>query len=320
MPISIGHGRVILTGNSILNETLTGYASSEYAASLAEFGEPRSLPFCGGNLLLRAIPGSRYLDAMGPYPLFSCLDWSRLPEDLDALSSELVSTFLVLDPFGAYDHRKYGDYFDLFRPFKTHYVLELREDWEEGIKSRHKKNARHGFRISTVVQVDRPVDYADIWTDLYGNLIRRHHLKGIHAFSLTSFKKQLSIPGCRLYLVYQDENVIGGNIFYIQNDVAYGHLSAFTDAGYAIDASYSVLWYAFKCLEKEVRYVNLGGCPGQANGESGGLCYFKEGWSNGSRKVYLAGKVHQPDLYKKLTIQAGIDDNGYFPAYRQGEF
>lgn len=260
------------------------------------------------------------MDAMGPYPLFSCLDWSRLPEDLDALSSELVSTFLVLDPFGGYDSGQYRDYFDCFRPFKTHYVLEFHEGWEKEIKTRHKKNARHGLRFSTVVQVDRPVDYADIWTDLYGNLIRRHQLKGIHEFSRDSFKKQLSVQGCRLYLVYQDDTVIGGNIFYIHNEVAYGHLSAFTDDGYALDASYSVLWYAFKFLEKDVRYVNLGGCPGQVNGESGGLNYFKQGWSNRTRRVYLAGKVHQPDVYGQLKKQFGIDETDYFPAYRKGEF
>ena len=77
-----------------------GYAHRDYAASLVEFGRPRELPNCAGWILERGIPGSSAFDAMGCYPLFSCRDWSALPDDLEALRGQVVSLSVVLDPFG----------------------------------------------------------------------------------------------------------------------------------------------------------------------------------------------------------------------------
>ncbi len=76
-----------------------GYAHREYAESLAEFGTPRSLPECGGNILERRIPNFSYHDAMGSYPMFACQNWSRLRADLENIRDELVSLSLVTDPF-----------------------------------------------------------------------------------------------------------------------------------------------------------------------------------------------------------------------------
>ena len=59
-----------------MGEPATGYADPAYAAALAEVGEPRVLPHSGGSLLVRPTPGGRDLDAIGPYPLFACADWS----------------------------------------------------------------------------------------------------------------------------------------------------------------------------------------------------------------------------------------------------
>ena len=60
-----------------------GYLSPEYVASQAECGQPLTLPRSGGWLLERRIPGSEAVDAMGPYPIFGCADWSALGRSLD---------------------------------------------------------------------------------------------------------------------------------------------------------------------------------------------------------------------------------------------
>ena len=77
-----------------------GYLSPEYVASQAECGQPLALPRSGGWLLERRIPGSEATDAMGPYPIFCCSDWSVLGDDLAGLGDRLVSLVLVTDPFG----------------------------------------------------------------------------------------------------------------------------------------------------------------------------------------------------------------------------
>ena len=82
---------------------MNGYLTAEYAASLSALGTPSRLPKSGGFILKRRIPGSPLLDGMGPYPLFCCADWSRLPEDLMQVGTEIVSLALVADPFGSYE-------------------------------------------------------------------------------------------------------------------------------------------------------------------------------------------------------------------------
>jgi len=76
-----------------IDDDATDYAHAGYAASLAEFGEPVFLPRSGGWILRRRIDGSPFSDAMGPYPLFFCPNWSGLGEDLSELAAELVQYF-----------------------------------------------------------------------------------------------------------------------------------------------------------------------------------------------------------------------------------
>jgi hypothetical protein len=80
-----------------------GYLSPEYVASQAECGQSLTLPRSGGWLLERLIPGSEAVDAIGPYPIFCCSNWSALSDDLADLGDRLVSLVLVTDPFGPDD-------------------------------------------------------------------------------------------------------------------------------------------------------------------------------------------------------------------------
>lgn len=298
-----------------MNRAIHPYSTLEYANSLAKFGIIHRLSESAGLLIFREIPDSDLKDAMGPYPLFSCKHWDALPNDLDRLKNEVVSVVLILDPFGLYPREHFTNYFDEFRIFKKHYVLEFKADWERDISKTHKKNARHGLRYSSVILADNPVSYVNEWHSLYSNLITKHNLRGLHTFSLESFRDQLSVPGCLLFLVIQNENVIGANIFYVHEDVAYGHLSAFSDEGYKIDAAYSVIWFALNYLHDKVRYVDFGGVPGLRDGEANGLQHFKQGWSNTTRDALLAGKILQKYVYNVLAKNL-IPKNNYFPAYR----
>jgi len=78
----------------------SGYLHPDYAASLAEFGQPLELLQSHGWLLKRRIPGTDYYDGMGCYPLFCCQDWKMLNNDLKTLENDLVSASLVTDPLG----------------------------------------------------------------------------------------------------------------------------------------------------------------------------------------------------------------------------
>ena len=151
---------------SVTDSETSGYAHPGYAASLEEVGSSRPLSGCGGWLLERPIAGTPHRDAMGCYPLFACRDWSRLPEDLDALRDELVSVVLVADPFGPGDevlHRC----FDRVVPFKEHFVVDLARPVPGGPSGHHRRNSRRALREHIVERVERPTEFAGKWTTLF---------------------------------------------------------------------------------------------------------------------------------------------------------
>src|SRR3954462_15639477 len=103
-----------------------GYANAAYAAALAALGGPRRLGRSGGSILVREIPRSGQRDAMGPYPIFACVDWAGLATDIADLRDELVAVSVVADPFGGATAEDLARAFcDLVTPFKEHFVVDL---------------------------------------------------------------------------------------------------------------------------------------------------------------------------------------------------
>jgi len=298
---------------------MNGYAHCRYAASLSELGGPIPLPSCGGWLLVRQVPGTDCRDAMGQYPLFCCQDWSRLCDDLERLRGDLVSAVLITDPLAYIPHALFEAYMDTLSVYKQHYVLRFCDGWETALSSSHRKKARRALKTLRVVVEEQPLMRVDEWADLYSNLVRRHSLKGVHLFSRRAFAAQLGLPGCVLFRVLHEGAVVGGNVFYVSGSCAHGHLSAFTDKGYALRAPYAVKLAAFEYLASRVDSVDIGGTPDASVSSEGGLAHFKMGWSNEVRPAYLCGKVLNREVYDWLAARCGHRDSAYFPAYRAGE-
>lgn len=294
-----------------------GYAHPQYALSLREFGEPLELPRCGGWVLVRPIPGTPYKDAIGCYPLFSCRDWTKLREDLLEIGSDLVSLSLVIDPFSGVTLEYLWKNFDLVKPFKTHYIADLSYPLESFVDVDHRYNARKSIKMMDVEVCYQPVQYLIEWTKLYKNLICRHNIKNISAFSRECFDIQLKIPGMVMFIGKQKNNIIGANIVIIRDQVAYDHLSAYSNEGYNIRASYGIKWKLLAYLnEQNIRYLDLGGMAGTKEDPSDGLAKFKRGWSNEQRMVYISGRVFDRKKYDYICQQYQIKNNDYFPAYR----
>ena len=176
--------------------TIGGYRHPGYAAALSEFGVPLSLPGCGGSLLVRSIADGPHRDAMGPYPLFACGDWSKLASDLDALAGELISVGLVADPFGNWTVELLdGAFPDRRQAFKEHYVVELGPDPLKRVSAHHQRFAARGQSKVAVERMSAPSELLGDWLRLYGELVQRHRITGISAFSAESFSRQLAVPG-----------------------------------------------------------------------------------------------------------------------------
>ena len=300
------------------SQPLPGYLNRRYAASFNAFGFPRELPRAGGWLLERQIPNSPYLDAMGCYPLFCCQNWTELQADLDTHCEGLVSVALVADPFGEYTEDSLKRSFDSVIRFKEHFVVDLGKSAPVG-SAHHRKSARLALGHMDVHVAANPVDHLEDWVRLYDRLIYRHQLKGIKAFSRAAFRQQLSLPGVVLFLASRDGVVIGGNIWIVQNDVAYAHLLAMDNTGYELRAAYALTHTALEYMKQFARWANLGGNPGRGPRSGAGLSSFKAGWATETRTALLCGRILQPGRYAELTRRTGTEGSSYFPAYRSGE-
>jgi len=299
---------------------LRGYAHPRYAQSLEEHGEPRELPHSGGWVLVRRIPDTPYKDAMGCYPLFSCRDWTKLRDDLDHVGSDLVSLALVADPFCVSGPDMLEQLFDYVRPFKTHYVTDLGHPLESFIDRSYRYNARSSLKVMDVEVSCQPAQYLDEWIRLYNNLIRRHHIRGISAFSPKCFELQLNIPGMVMVLGRREGEIVGATLVLIHEQVAYSHLTAFCEEGYKIRASYGIYWKTLLYLQEQgIRYFEHGGTAGIKEDPKDGLTNFKKGWSNERRMAYFCGRVFDRGKYESICRMKQIAGLEYFPAYRAAE-
>lgn len=300
--------------------TVTGYTHPRYAASLSEFGAPRELSRCGGWLLERPIQGTSERDLIGCYPIFSCHDWTKLPEDVADLRRDFVALSLVTDPFGHYDLEDLERAFpDGVRAFKPHHVADLSQPAETLVSKHHRYYARRALNQVTVDVCDKPAKLLDEWVDLYGCLAARHQLTGIKAFSRSAFEKQLSTPGVIMLCAFHQGKMVGAHVWYKHGNVAHSHLTAISETGYELMASYALYWFAITTLRSEVEWLNFGAGAG-TDGGSDGLTQFKRGWATDTRVAYFCQRVFDQRKYDEILAARGIVDNGYFPAYRKGEF
>jgi hypothetical protein len=290
----------------------SGYASSLYAASHAEFGEVLPLRRSGGALLARNIAGSRFRDAIGPYPLLCCHNFGGLAGDLTELAADIVAVSAVTDPLGAYEVQDLEAAFDIVREYKPHYLADLRRPFHSYMRRHHLRYTRRALERVRVDRVEDPSGCAQEWEFLYELQRRRFGITGIRAFSTAAFEKQLAVPGCLYFRASVAAGMVGALMCYQVGRRVYAHLIGSTDEGRAILAQYALYWHAIEFSRGVADWFCLGSVPDGPLG--GGLAFFKAGWATEARPSYFCGKVVLPDVYAQLAATAG--EVTRFPAYR----
>jgi Acetyltransferase (GNAT) domain len=300
---------------------VTGYLHHTYSEALAAFGTPRQLHGCGGSVLLRPVPGADVEDAMGCYPLFVCRDWGSVREDVDGLAGEAVALSLVTDPLGNYTPSELRAVFpDFCHPYKDHFVIDLHAHDATMVSTHHRRNLRCALRDVEVEHSLDPSVHAMEWVALYEHLIARHRIRGIPAFSPDSLVRQLRVPGLTMIRGVHQGVTAGITLWYRHGEAAYYHLGAYSEAGYAVRASFALFHYAIDHFRGRVRWLNLGAGAGAKSDPADGLTRFKRGWATGVRTAWLCGRILDQERYTALTAARGVGHTDYFPAYRAGEF
>jgi hypothetical protein len=204
---------------------------------------------------------------------------------------------------------------DVLRPYKPHYIVDL----TLAPKARPRKHRRNIERSLEAVEVHRcmnPLDRLDEWWALYCELSVRHGISGLASFSKEAFGTQLAIPGMVMFEAVCAGTLVGLHLWYEQNGRAYGHLGATNEQGREKMASYALYATAIDYFADRVSAIDLGGVSDTGN--SRGLAFFKEGWANAVKQVYLCGKILDPHRYLTLLKRGSADcEASYFPAYQR---
>jgi hypothetical protein len=231
-----------------------------------------------------------------------------------------VSLCLVADPFGNHTPVLLADCFpDLMIPFKQHFVSDLSLDPEKIVSAHHRRNAKKALQRLGVEQSEQPADWAEDWISLYGQLVARHRIRGISAFSPTALTAQLEVPGVRAFRAVLAGHTVGMVLWMVQGTVAYYHLGAYSNEGYNSNASFALFRTAWNYLAAmNVAWLDLGAGPGIESTGADGLTRFKSGWASGTRTAYLCGRVLDRERYARLVHS--VPPARYFPAYRAREF
>jgi hypothetical protein len=230
-----------------------------------------------------------------------------------------VSVSLVADPFGDYDKALLDECFDTVIAFKQHFVADLSEPAETFVSKHHRKYARKAVDDVNVQVCPEPRKLLDEWVSLHGALVERHGITGIHAFSRIAFEKQLAIPGMVALRAERQGTAVAANLFFVQGQTAYDHLTASSEEGYGCRASYALKWCAIQHFMGKVRWIDWGGGAGASVDHSDGLAVFKSGWAQTTRPAYFCGRILDETRYQEIVSAKNLDHGRWFPAYRDGE-
>lgn len=300
---------------------LQGYLHPQYPASLRAWGEPLYLPETQAWLLMRPLPHSPLeRDYAGPYPFLRCVYPQQLARDLAVLPQSAPALVIVTDPLGPALSEDFwqGLFPDCCHLFKTHWGIDFSQTLK--ISSHHRYYARKALRSLEIERLTEPILALKTWNQLYTHLAQRHHIQGLRRFSEQAFALQLQVPGMVAFAAKQAGKIVAIHLWYLESaqGLAYSHLAASDEVGYQHSAPYALYMAAIEWFQAQgVAQLDLGGEVSSvaAQGNSG-LGFFKRGWANIERPVWLCGKILNAERYAQL---AGPDPRGYFPAYRHGE-
>ena len=301
---------------------LTGYLSSEYAQSLAEFGEPVTLPNSGLSLLKRKIEGTSHYDLRGLYPLAMAPNWDALPEDIEWLrSSGAISMVLVTDPFvdTQRDWHRLTEW-DVCRRFKTHHLVNLERDWRNERSKQVRYDTRRALAQQEVRQEEDPARHAGLLWQLYGRTIDRFKLKGIRRMTESALTAQLQVPGAHLITANDAQGMTGAMLCFDHEDTTAGHLFFTSQRAEVLRTSFALYFGALEAAEQRgCEWFNLGAGAGHRDEADDGLVRFKRRWANGQAQAWLCGLVLDQARYVELSSTHQDSESHFFPAYRAAQ-
>lgn len=289
------------------------YASREYAAAFESLARPLYVEALGSTFLLREVPGSGRIDAMGVHPV-CVLTLRDASAGLEALRAEgAVSLVFVTDVLTQPPESVLRNAFPRVRPFKRHHLVDLAGDEPRYVKH-HRYEVRRAERLLDCRPFDLVASLPE-WLELYAELVERHQIRGLQNLPRAHFERLAQLPGLVALAAFEAERMVGAHLFVQHEDLVYSHLAASSPRGYEIGAAYALNDYAIRSFrEAGARLLDLGGAAGVRDAEEG-LDFFKRGFATRSERCFLCAAVLDADAYEVLCEERGRSEE-FFPAYR----
>lgn len=272
------------------------------------------LPGSRTHVLLRPIPGTDRVDAMGCYPLCVLSGADGLQADFELLRARGVVSFVgVTDCLSQPDPTALARAFDVCRPFKTHYTYDATAEGADYSKH-HRDRVRRALKSCEVREVSL-AEHLDDWMRCYETLVEKKGISGIQDFDRAYFEKLAALPGFFLVGAFVEGRMESGHIWLRHERWAYAHLAASTPVGYKLRCAFPIYDFAIRALRAEC-VIDFGGGAGVSTDGQDGLSQFKRGFANGERTNLLCGAVIDREAYAALAESRGTSATPYFPAYR----
>lgn len=296
-----------------------GYSQCDYAKTFSDRVELFNLPDARLELLKFQIPGTNFFDLRSPYPLLNCLDYGVMLNEIRSIS-DAVSLTAVLDPFSIPSTQALKACFDIVRPYKTSYLVDLEHAKLDRMRRNHRNNVRYALSHVVVERAAQNHSHAHEFFDLYSNLCRLHRIHGLAAMTEVELAGQFNISGAHYFRAINQASgdICGALICFQDVNVVHGHLAASSSLGYQQRVQFALYWKAIEFFSNCARWFNLGGVADEGSGK--GLDFFKSGWAHARTRSYLCGAVLRPDVYRVL-VHTQHDEliegsQEFFPAYR----
>ena len=249
----------------------------------------------------RPILNTPYFDITSPYGYAGALniskEWFNNFNDW-CISENVVSEFARLHPF--IGNHRYLDYECVFNSGEVYYVdLTQPLKFDKGCLSSIKKAQK-------VIQVTTSMHVRD-FQRLYNLTMDRNNATREYYFSPGFFIELMSLNAV-MYSALLDERVVSSIIILYHGEYAHYFLAGSDERYRQLNPSNLLLSEAINQAKKDgFKIFNLGG------GKDDSHSSFKRSFSRLSKPFYVYKKIHNQEVYDKLS--AGIETD-YFPKYR----
>lgn len=305
---------------------LRGYVES---ACVLDPGEPALLHLAdsGGDVvfacIVRAIPGTDALDVTTPYGYGGPVGVGAEPpvarfyELYGAWCAErgIVSTFIRFHPLFE-NHRSAGPGIHAAYSGPT-VSWSLDGELLEGMHGKHRNTVRKAMKAGVAVEATpAPADLAD-FVSLYEVTMRRQDAADYYFFPPAYWEQLTSLADRLVRFDATHGGEIVASAFCLRGDRwLHYHLGATHDSARDLGASNLLLYEAARWgQEQGLETFHLGGGAG---GREDSLYAFKQRFSpDGEREFWTGKAVHDEGTYRRLAGGAGVDFEGFFPAYRR---